>query len=149
MGRHWRPLAPMVNVTMFDGDAPVFCFVSAGKRREIRHMSNGILPCVEIVRRMTSRLIVAAPLSLIAAGAASAAEEERKPDIEMGARLVEARCVVCHREQSLPDLVDRCTSDHGGSYLDAFLKRHHAPDEEARADIIAYLTCPPALLPQK
>jgi hypothetical protein len=45
--------------------------------------------------------------------------------------------------------VARCTSDHGEAYLDTFLKRHHAPDDEARADIIAYLTCPPALLPLK
>lgn len=86
---------------------------------------------------------------LFAAGSAVASDTPREPDLEMGVRLVKARCVVCHREKSLPDLVDRCTSDHGKTYLDDFLKRHHAPDDEARADIIAYLTCPPELLPLK
>jgi len=82
-------------------------------------------------------------------GSSGATEQQKEPDLEMGHRLVEARCVVCHRLKSLPDLVDHCTSDHGEAYLDAFLKRHHAPDDEARADIIAYLTCPPSLLPLK
>jgi hypothetical protein len=62
----------------------------------------------------------------------------------MGARLVEARCVFCHRK-SLPKLVERCMAEDGEAYLDDFLKRHHAPDGQARADIIAYLTCPPPL----
>ena len=94
------------------------------------------------------RLVLLATLmAFFAVLSASATEPPREPDLEMGARLVEARCVVCHRQESLPRLVDRCTSDHGEAYLDDFLKRHHAPDDEARADIIAYLTCPPALLP--
>lgn len=84
---------------------------------------------------------------LLADGNAAVAEEMRKPDIEMGARLVEARCTFCHNEEALPQLVDRCEAQHGADYLDEFLKRHHAPDDEARADIIAFLTCPPDLLP--
>lgn len=86
---------------------------------------------------------------LFVVGSAAAAEQAREPDLEMGARLVEARCIVCHRQQFLPELVDRCAKQHGQAYLDDFLKRHHAPDDVARADIIAYLTCPPALLPTK
>ncbi|MHA3978401.1 hypothetical protein ACW9UR_12010 [Halovulum sp. GXIMD14794] len=64
-----------------------------------------------------------------------------EPDLEMGARLVDARCAFCHTEKSLPELVERCSSVHGEDYLDTFLTDHHAPDEAARADIIAYLTC--------
>lgn len=75
--------------------------------------------------------------------------QQREPDIEMGARLVEARCVFCHNEKSLLDLVDRCTNEQGEDYLDEFLEDHHAPDDRARADIIAYLTCPPNLLPSE
>ena len=87
-----------------------------------------------------------APL-LFVGGNVSAAEEKRTPDLEMGARLVEARCTICHNEKGLAELVDRCMARQGEAYLDEFLKRHHAPDDEARADIIAYLTCPPNLLP--
>ena len=85
-------------------------------------------------------------LSTLAAPA-SAGEERLPPDTEIGKRLVEARCVVCHQRESLPHLVQHCTSDHGAEYLELFLKRHHAPDDGARADIIAYLTCPADLLP--
>ena len=84
---------------------------------------------------------------LLTGGNDALAEEKRKPDIEMGARLVEARCSFCHNEEALPQLVDRCEAQHGPEYLDEFLKRHHAPDDEARSDIIAFLTCPPDLLP--
>lgn len=84
---------------------------------------------------------------LILAGSGLAGEESRPPDPEMGKRLVEARCVVCHQQKSLPHLVQHCTSEHGAEYLDVFLTRHHAPDAEARADIIAFLTCVPDLLP--
>ena len=94
-------------------------------------------------------LIVVIISALSAAGIPASAGEHRDPDLEMGARLVEARCVFCHKEESLPDLVEGCTHKHGESYLDEFLKLHHAPDTEARADIIAYLTCPPHLLPAK
>jgi len=97
-------------------------------------------------RRVAQIWTVTALSVLFAVGSAVAAEQAKEPDLEMGARLVEARCVVCHRQQSLPDLVDRCAKHHGEAYLDDFLKRHHAPDDEARADIIAYLTCPAALL---
>ena len=98
-------------------------------------------------RRHARILIVAIHLVLLTVWSAAAAGQQREPDLEMGARLVKARCVFCHKEKSLPDLLDRCTRTHGESYLDEFLKHHHAPDDEARADIIAYLTCPPHLLP--
>ena len=101
------------------------------------------------LRRHACLLIVVINSALSAAGNAAAAGELRDPDLEMGARLVKARCVFCHKEEFLPDLVDRCTQTHGESYLDEFLKLHHAPDKEARADIIAYLTCPPHLLQAK
>ncbi|MDH3665780.1 MAG: hypothetical protein OEN23_02500 [Paracoccaceae bacterium] len=98
-------------------------------------------------------LFLFAPLALTAAVVAASYErahgQQREPDLEMGARLVEARCVFCHQEKSLPDLVDRCSREHGSEYLDEFLKDHHAPDDDARQDIIAYLTCPPHLLPPK
>lgn len=67
----------------------------------------------------------------------------RTPDIEMGARLVKARCTVCHSIDLLPELVERCANRRGLDYLDDFLKRHHAPEDEVRVDIIAFLTCSP------
>ena len=96
-----------------------------------------------------SLLIFALHFVLFAAGNTAALSQQPTPDLEMGARLVEARCVFCHKQNSLPDLVDRCTNEHGEGYLDQFLKRHHAPDDEARGNIIAYLTCPPNLLPSE
>ena len=65
------------------------------------------------------------------------------PDIEMGARLVKARCTVCHSADLLPELVERCANRRGLDYLDEFLSRHHAQEDEIRADIIAFLTCGP------
>ena len=97
-----------------------------------------------------ARLLEVVIISVLsAAGIPAAAGEHRDPDLEMGARLVQARCVFCHKEESLPELVEGCTQTHGEPYLDEFLKLHHAPDNEARVDIIAYLTCPPDLLPAK
>ena len=61
--------------------------------------------------------------------------------IERGESLVRSRCAVCHTERSLPDLVKRCADREGATFLDTFLKKHHAPDDSARADIIAFLTC--------
>ncbi|MDH3581309.1 MAG: hypothetical protein OEM91_11885 [Hyphomicrobiales bacterium] len=94
--------------------------------------------------RLTLLLIVLA-LSLPTA----AADPQDKAAIERGARLVENRCVFCHTRESLPKLVQRCASREGSEYLHAFLKRHHAPDDQARADIIAFLTCDPAELKDK
>ena len=100
--------------------------------------------------RRLARIAAATGLSvLFAVGSAVAADQAKEPDLEMGARLVDARCVFCHKQESLPKLVERCTDQHGEAYLDDFLKRHHAPDDEARADIIAYLTCPVPLLPSE
>lgn len=90
----------------------------------------------------------AARAPLLAAAAALAATaslaQTHQPDPDMGARLVAARCTACHGESATPSLALRCMETHGPDYLDTFLKRHHAPDDAARADIIAYLTCPPA-----
>jgi hypothetical protein len=101
----------------------------------------------EYSRRLARIAMVSVMSVLFALGSAVAADQTKEPDLEMGARLVDARCVFCHRQESLPKLVERCTDQHGEAYLDDFLKRHHAPDAEARADIIAYLTCPASLLP--
>ena len=101
------------------------------------------------LRRLVLLATLMALSALFAVLSASATEPPREPDLEMGARLVEARCVVCHRQESLPEFVDRCTSDHGEAYLDEFLKRHHASDDEARENIIAYLTCSAQLLPSE
>ena len=103
----------------------------------------------EYSRRLAGIATVTGLSVLFAVGSVVAADQTKEPDLEMGARLVEARCVVCHRQQFLPELVDRCAKQHGQAYLDDFLKRHHAPDDVARADIIAYLTCPAALLPSE
>lgn len=90
-------------------------------------------------------LLIVSALSLPAV----AAGPQDEAAIERGAKLVESRCTVCHTETSLPKLVQRCASRQGTEYLHAFLKRHHAPDDQARADIIAFLTCDPAKLQDK
>ncbi len=100
----------------------------------------------EYSRRLARITTVTGLSVLVAMGSAVAADQTKEPDLEMGARLVDARCVFCHQQTSLPKLVERCMDQHGEAYLDDFLKRHHAPDDEARADIIAYLTCPAPLL---
>ena len=94
------------------------------------------------VRLLTMVLMNAAMMM-----ASSALGQMREPDLQRGATLVQARCLACHGKEPLPKFVDRCTQSYGKAYLDDFLKRHHAPDDEARADIIAYLTCPPELRP--
>ena len=101
----------------------------------------------EYSRRLAGIATVTGLSVLFAVGSVVAADQTKEPDLEMGARLVDARCVFCHKQESLPKLVERCTDQHGEAYLDDFLKRHYAPDGEARADIIAYLTCPAPLLP--
>ena len=105
--------------------------------------------CWEYSRRLARIATVTGLSVLFAMGSAVAADQTKEPDLEMGARLVDARCVFCHKQESLPKLVERCTDEHGEAYLDDFLKRHHAPDDEARADIIAYLTCLEPLLPSE
>ncbi len=88
------------------------------------------------------RLMHFLSLLLFCAAFTDATAQDREPDIDFGQRLVGARCVVCHGSDSLAKMVERCTNTHGEEYLDVFLKDHHAPDDDARADIIASLTCP-------
>ena len=78
---------------------------------------------------------------LLLASTGGAAAQDTEPNIELGERLVKARCAVCHSDTALSALVERCQAVHGKDFLDGFLANHHAPDEAARADIIAYLTC--------
>ncbi len=61
--------------------------------------------------------------------------------------LIQSRCTVCHASDSLRRFVERCAERRGAAYLEQFLTRHHAPEPEVRAAIIAYLTCPPDALP--
>ena len=63
--------------------------------------------------------------------------------------LIQSRCSVCHASDSLRRFVERCAERRGTAYLDQFLARHHAPEPEVRATIIAYLTCPPDALPRQ
>lgn len=72
-------------------------------------------------------------------------QPQDKAAIERGSKLVESRCIVCHTKESLPKFVQRCASRQGTEFLHGFLKRHHAPDDQARADIIAFLMCVPAV----
>ena len=89
------------------------------------------------MRFLTALACVMVVLS-VGAGARS---QESEPDLDMGARLVKARCTACHVQNALPELVERCVGGLGEEYLDTFLRTHHAPDDDARADIIAFLTC--------
>lgn len=83
----------------------------------------------------------------LAAGPGWADEETRAPDPVRGEALMQARCLACHQEKSISFLVEHCTAERGVAYLETFLERHHAPDAEARADIIAYLTCATEVAP--
>jgi len=71
----------------------------------------------------------------------AAAGPQDKAAIERGAELVESRCISCHTEISTPQLVQRCASKQSTEFLHKYLKDHHAPDDQARADIVAFLTC--------
>jgi mono/diheme cytochrome c family protein len=62
-------------------------------------------------------------------------------DLELGERLVAARCAFCHTEAGVYNLVERCSNTKGMAYLDDFLARHYAPDEATRAVVVEYLTC--------
>ncbi len=105
-----------------------------------------MLPMARIGKcMMTIGVLAVLALAAPGQGNASAAPE---PDIEQGAKLVKARCLACHKAESLPKFVERCAERRGPEYLKAFLKRHYAPDDEARADIIAFLTCEPGQLPE-
>lgn len=73
--------------------------------------------------------------------ATSADAQDIEPNLELGERLVDARCTFCHGKEALSEFVERCSSEHGEDYLEEFLRSHHAPDDESRADIIAFLTC--------
>jgi cytochrome c2 len=86
-------------------------------------------------------LKIIAALVACSAFAVPVAAQDNAADIQMGERLVKSRCTFCHAQKSLPELVAKCMGGHGEEYLDKFLTTHHAPDEDARADIIAYLTC--------
>ena len=82
-------------------------------------------------------------ITIVAAGAAPLTPAaDAQSDLEkQGEALINARCIACHSTKSLIKFVARCSEQHGSAYLDNFLTRHHAPDETARAAIIAYLTC--------
>ena len=82
-------------------------------------------------------------ITIIVAGAAhSALAADAQSDLEKrGEALINARCIACHSTKSLIKFMARCAEQRGNDYLDSFLTRHHAPDESARAAIIAYLTC--------
>ena len=71
----------------------------------------------------------------------SAISQDAASDMAMGERLVEARCIHCHGERALAEFVEKCTLENGEDYLEEFLRSHHAPDDEARWKIIAFLTC--------
>jgi hypothetical protein len=62
-------------------------------------------------------------------------------NLELGERLVTARCAFCHTEAGLYNLVERCSNTRGMAYLDDFLTRDCAPDETTRVVVVEYLTC--------
>lgn len=71
----------------------------------------------------------------------SAISQNILDDMAMGKRLVEARCIHCHGERALSEFVEKCSLENGEDYLEEFLQSHHAPDDDARWKIIAFLTC--------
>jgi hypothetical protein len=80
--------------------------------------------------------IIAAGVTLLTLAADAQSDLEKQ-----GEALINARCIACHSTKSLIKFVARCAEQRGDAYLDSFLTRHHAPDENARTAIIAYLTC--------
>lgn len=56
------------------------------------------------------------------------------------ADLFKLRCAKCHaRAGALANNLKGQTNEDKAAALDAFLKKHHADDEEARGKIVAYL----------
>jgi hypothetical protein len=53
------------------------------------------------LRRLALFVTIPFLSALSVVGSAGATEQQKEPDLEMGHRLVEARCVVCHRQKSL------------------------------------------------
>jgi hypothetical protein len=79
--------------------------------------------------RLSHWAILAAILSLLTSGIARA-----------DADLFKERCAKCHaRAGVLARNLKGQTRDDKAAGLDAFLKTHHADDEQVRAKIIAYL----------
>ena len=57
-----------------------------------------------------------------------------------GVRLVSARCVFCHGPTTTVAFSRRLLDTGGEAALDTFLAGHHAPDAEARASIVNFLS---------
>ncbi|MFY0691939.1 MAG: hypothetical protein JXR14_08490 [Paracoccaceae bacterium] len=60
-------------------------------------------------------------------------------DREAGEILFQVRCALCHTGTSLLALTGPMQSDEDIRRLDTHLKDHYAPDDAARARIMAYL----------
>ena len=82
---------------------------------------------------------VASLSSMLFAEAQTKSSNQDKDAIERGAMLVESRCSFCHDQTSLIELARQSIKRNGYEYFATFFKRHHAPDERERADMISYL----------
>ena len=89
--------------------------------------------------RLATIVAVASLSSMPLAEARNKPSIQDKDAIERGTLLVESRCSFCHDNTSLIQLARQSIKRNGSEYFATFFKRHHAPDEQERADIISYL----------
>ena len=88
------------------------------------------------------------PIFAMAFGAAIAshgASQEFVPaqtEAPSGASLIGARCIFCHGPALMLGFSQRNLDAGGPKALDTFLSGHHAPDAEARAAIVKFLSHP-------
>ncbi len=69
------------------------------------------------------------------------AEEQRSDgDTDHAANLLRARCVFCHSPILMLGFARRHVETYGYDSFAVFLSKHHAPDEEARTEIINFLS---------
>ena len=99
---------------------------------------------------MALRLLVAILFGLLVFSAnvkpITGQESDMYPEIEEQAiQFIGARCTFCHSAPLMLALSRRML-DQGGPY--AFLLEHHAPDNEARAAIVQFLS-PPTFAPDQ
>ncbi len=76
-----------------------------------------------------------ASCALIVAPAISAAETAQP----LAVRLLNARCTSCHGQTLTLAFASNVLDEGGTEALDRLLTDHHAPDAEARSEIVTYL----------
>ncbi|NNK79239.1 MAG: hypothetical protein HKP40_11050 [Litoreibacter sp.] len=91
------------------------------------------------VRGILGVTVLLVTVAVVYAKTEDAGEPAKAIDLETGETLFEARCAICHTHDALRDLTGAMTTEEDFQRVDTHLKRHYAPDDEARARILFYL----------